>query len=130
MKILTKKFLFHFYFTVALLLFFVCANAQEKNISSGPFKFHGIVGPSGDVKKPVALMVADVPLEKINKECTFFSGDSLNGFDFKKTSEAAALDGAKMYGEFKGFMYLKQVDFIKKKYNIKKLPLEIANDNK
>src|ERR1035438_6430588 len=127
-----KKFPTRICFTIFGLFLFVCANAQT-TIPTGSFKFQGFVGHPTIARagqKPQALMVADVPAEQVKQECTFFGGDSLNGFDFDKASQQAALEGAKMYGEFRAFMFRNQIEFVKRKYNIAALPFEINAANK
>src|ERR1035437_4604590 len=121
------------YFTILGLLLFVCVNAQTTFLPDGSIKFHGFVGhpeiarPGG---KPTAIMVADLPADQVKRECTFYRGDSLIGFDFDKVSKEAALDGAKMYAEFRSFMFKKQTEFVKRKFNISALPFEIAAASK
>src|SRR6185369_2207170 len=56
-------------------------------------------------------------------------GDSMDGFDYESACNAAFLDNAKMYFEFRSFMFNAKVDFVKKKYHIQALPFEIAKQN-
>ncbi|HTA60875.1 MAG TPA: PKD domain-containing protein [Bacteroidia bacterium] len=66
----------------------------------------------------------DVPLDKIKKECKFFSGDTLNGFPLEATIEAG-IKRYDIYFELKWYVNSKQISFVKSKYNIKQLPQEI-----
>ena len=119
--------------TISLILFLshTFINAQQQNQENPtlkPFRFGGIVGLQGN--SPKAVMIKDIPHEQVLKECTFFKGDSLKGFDFDAASKDAVADGVKMYLELKHFMFIKQVAFIKKKFNITALPFELINNAK
>ncbi|MEO8760701.1 MAG: hypothetical protein ABI448_07420, partial [Bacteroidia bacterium] len=69
-----------------------------------------------------------IPRDRIISESKFFQGDSLSGFpldaEIDKTSKAYG-----DYSEFQVVLYKKEIAFIKKKYNVKKLPFEIAEEN-
>ena len=88
------------------------------------FAQYDSLGSYSEIHKP--LMVADLAREQVKKECSFFGGDSLTDFDFEAASKQAEVEGDKMYMEFQSFMFRAQDEFIKKKYNVKSLPYEIA----
>jgi gliding motility-associated-like protein len=72
---------------------------------------------------------SQVPLEQIKHDCKFFTGDTLDGFAL----EATITGGIKkfdMYSELKAYMYIKEIAFIKQKYGIKKLPQELADEQR
>ncbi len=96
---------------------------MDQRQPNGSFQLSGVIGHS-EQNKPV--MVADLSKEQVKKECNFFRGDSLNGFDFDAAYKQAEVEGDKMYQEFRVFMFRTQVTFVKKKYNIQALPYEIA----
>ncbi|MHB8258662.1 MAG: PKD domain-containing protein [Bacteroidia bacterium] len=71
---------------------------------------------------------SEVPIQQIKNDCKFFSGDTLNGFALEATIE----EGIKkfdMYSELKWYVGSKEIAFVKSKYNIEKLPFEIAIEN-
>ncbi len=105
----------------------------NSTLPTGSFKMQGMIGEpniESSGQKPQVLMVADVSKEQIKKECSFFGGDSLNGFDFDNAAKQALLEGDKIYLEFKTFMFENQAEFVKKKYHIKALPFEIEEANR
>lgn len=115
---------------IALFLFIwgmqYTAQAQEvqkKSSQKNEFSFHGIVGIG---TPPTAVMASSIPQNQRIAECSFFGGDSLDGFDFTRNESLAEFDGIRMYSEFRAFIFKKQAEFVKKKYNISALPFEIA----
>lgn len=85
--------------------------------------FSGYIGkPSG---KMFGAMVADMPADSLESVCTFFKGDSLEGFDYNQASDELRKDGFKLYLEFRTMMYRKQCDFVKNKFHLSVFP---AND--
>ncbi|HXB40744.1 MAG TPA: hypothetical protein VNZ49_09395, partial [Bacteroidia bacterium] len=97
--------------------------------SDGSMRMKGVIRHHSEMGEK-AVMVADLPAGKVKQECWFFGGDSLNGFDFEAAGKQAALEGDKMYLEFKVFMFRTQAAFVKNKYKIEALPYEIAMQNK
>src|SRR5579872_5442770 len=81
-------------------------------------------------QKVVKERSSQIAPEKIKTECKFFSGDTLAGFPF----EATVSEGIKkfdLYVEFKWYMHIKEIEFVKNKYHIVNFPWElIKNDNK
>ncbi|HEY4800218.1 MAG TPA: hypothetical protein VII99_14150, partial [Bacteroidia bacterium] len=89
---------------------------------------HPSIGKPG--QKPQSVMVADLPAGVAKKECWFFGGDSLNGFDFDAAAKQAELEGDKMYSEFKSFMFNAESEYVKKKFGIQGLAFEKLMDSK
>lgn len=81
-----------------------------------------------DINAPAAMrktiMAADIPQEQLSRECFFFGGDSLVGFNFEAAKAQAYAEGNTMYSEFRVFMFREQAKFVKAKYNIAMLPFE------
>ncbi len=84
---------------------------------TSPNNFSGMV--SYGQTAPTGVFINSLSQQQLINECTFFGGDSLNGFVFEKVAkEIINLDGLKLLLEFKAAMYRKQVSFVKNKYNI------------
>ena len=114
------------------IVFFTLAEVKgqiKKEVSpSGSIHFSGYFGHKDGLKP--AIMVANLSKEQVLKECTFFGGDSLNGFDFDAASKQAELEGDKMYLEFRNFMHRTQANYVMKKYNISELVSENEQDRR
>ncbi len=121
MKLLKNVFLF----ILALSPIVLSAQIQHASNHSGPLRFGGYIGHKEGGR---AIMVADLPKEKVFKECQFFEADSLKGFDFEAASKGAELNGDKMFLEFRTFMRDAQIKFVKKKYGIANFPFEITEN--
>ena len=121
------------------ILFFICLsriNAQQKvtnptklieeqllrqkpnhGNNQSPNSFGGILGHAD--KAPTGVFINSLSQQQLVDECTFFGGDTLNGFVFEKVAkEIINLEGFKLLLEFKAAMFRKQVSFVKNKYNI------------
>ncbi len=92
--------------------------------SSKGIEFRGILGHVPHQEG--LLMVKDVPHEQLLKDCKFYGGDSLAGFDFGAKTIQAEKEGNISYGEFLSFMFKEQSAFVKTKYSITTLPYEIV----
>ncbi len=119
----------------ALTLFAFVSSAQitnnlnDRTLPSGPFKFSGFVGHPSIGKpgaEPEGKMVSSVSLEERKKDCAFFGGDSLQGFNFDIASAKLIADNYTLYPEFQTMMFREEIAFIKKKYHITSLPGEDA----
>ncbi|MCD6018337.1 MAG: Ig domain protein group 2 domain protein [Bacteroidetes bacterium] len=92
---------------------------------TGKINFSGFVGKAGS---PITgEMTTSKSPEIVKKECTFFSGDSLKGFEFDKIAGQLDNQNYKLYVEFRNMMYRSQCDFIKNKYNLSNFPNVPAN---
>ena len=110
---------------LALILFATTNVFSQTNSGSSQNErvhFSGVIGHTQSAQAMV--MVKDVAREQLLKECMFYAGDSLFGFDFGAKCIEADADGAKSYKEFKSFMFQAQTKFIKSKYHISQLPFE------
>ncbi|HXB42369.1 MAG TPA: PKD domain-containing protein [Bacteroidia bacterium] len=65
-----------------------------------------------------------ISTDKLKQSCKFFKGDSLAGFDLDAIIREA-LPKQNMYSELVHYIYLREISFVKKKYNISKMPGEI-----
>jgi hypothetical protein len=63
------------------------------------------------------------------KDCVFFSGDSLSGFDLEATVREAK-SSLRIYNEQKNDIFRKEVAFVKSKYKIDNLPFEKAAESR
>ncbi len=68
-----------------------------------------------------------VPKEQIKSDCKFFSPDSLAGFPLAAEIDKLLIK-QRSYSELTNIIYKKEIDFIKAKYHINKLPFEIASE--
>lgn len=66
---------------------------------------------------------SDIPLDRIKNDCRFFLGDTLNGFALEATIESG-IKKFDIYSELKWYVSTKEKEFVKSKYNIKKLGSE------
>ncbi|HEY4798402.1 MAG TPA: hypothetical protein VII99_04915, partial [Bacteroidia bacterium] len=120
---------------VLFFAFLLCCmnlvNAQALKISSeqNPLNFKGVISLGHPNYTDGGKMLQDVSADQVQKECQFFGGDSLIGFDFAKNAKESEKHGIKLYKEFKVFMFREEAKFIKNKYKIDKLPYEIALEN-
>jgi gliding motility-associated-like protein len=65
-------------------------------------------------------------VEKIVKDCSFFSEDTLRGFDINANVKEALLT-FKNVNELKRDLYVKEIEFIRKKYNSKNFLFNLTN---
>ncbi len=102
---------------VFLVLFSATAQTQHHSKTAGaPFKFSGTFGiPQLNYS---GVMRASIPIKQVMKECTFFGGDSLNGFNFSAIEDNLKANNFNLYIEYKNMMRRAQNDFVSKKYNI------------
>ena len=93
------------FFALLFSLAVMNANAQQARMNSedGPFKFHGFIGHPHESQSQV--MVKDIPRAQMLRECMFYAGDSLYGFDFGAKCAQAEKEGDVMYSEFRVFMF-------------------------
>ena len=69
-------------------------------------------------KPPIGVFAKNLTAQELEKNCIFFRGDSLLGFDFDKNKLELFNRGFKLLSEFKVAMLRKQIAFIKNKYNL------------
>jgi gliding motility-associated-like protein len=98
---------------------FPLPNKTEK--PGGAIKFSGFIGKPGS--PAVGEMKSSKSQEDVKKECTFFSSDSLQGFNFDEVAIQLDKGGYKLYLEFRNMMYRAQCDFIKNKFNLTNFPI-------
>src|SRR5579872_3870401 len=96
-----------------LLLTAISAKAQ--NILHDPTTY--------DKSRHLIKLTREIPTERMMKECAFFKGDSLAGFDMASALNEFIPD-FHIYRELKVNMFRKEAEFIKKKYKIAQLPYE------
>src|SRR4051812_26417180 len=103
------------YSSLLILLLSFITNAQSKNPSSDDAVYNK--------SKHVIKTTNDVSISQLIMDCGFFSGDTLNGFDFNK-SISNALNFSAIYRELKVVVFNDEVEFVKLKYHIVALPCE------
>ncbi|MFL5753574.1 MAG: beta strand repeat-containing protein, partial [Bacteroidia bacterium] len=82
-----------------------------------------------DKSKHLIKRSSEIPLERMVKECAFFGGDSLKGFDISSNIKQSIASHS-IYRELKSDLFRKEAAFIKQKYNIAQLPFEIPGNEK
>ncbi len=88
-------------------------------LSEKPVKFSGFIGHKDQV--PIGEMAASSTLDKLKKSCYFFGGDTLEGFDFEKYSKKTFSEGIKLLSEYENRMRSYQIEFVKSKFQLKKI---------
>ena len=73
--------------------------------------------------------VSDLQEAEILKLTQFYGGDSLTGFDYNFFLAESKVENIKIVLELRNFMFIKQSAFVKQKYNLTKLPYEIAKED-
>jgi gliding motility-associated-like protein len=106
----TTKFLYPFFIVLMLLFGFSLRGQAQHNHTH-------------------TVNSVDVPTDRIKRECKFFSGDTLNGFALEATIEAG-IKKYDIYSELKWYVNTKEIEFVKNKYNIEKLPQEIISEHR
>ncbi|MEI6854427.1 MAG: hypothetical protein WCL06_16390, partial [Bacteroidota bacterium] len=81
------------------------------------------------VAKSSTWSTGDIPMDRMQKECSYFRGDSLEGFDLSATLEAAR-NTYSSYIELQSFVFQKEAAFVKAKYHIVQLPYEVSANSK
>ncbi|MDX2174814.1 MAG: gliding motility-associated C-terminal domain-containing protein [Bacteroidota bacterium] len=87
---------------------------RSSPVGSQTNHFGGIVREASHA--PTGVFTNSLSQEELKNQCSFFKGDTLNGFVFEKV--AKEIEGLKLLGEFKAAMFQKQLAFVKNKYNI------------
>ncbi len=72
--------------------------------------------------------ISELKEAEILKLTMFYGGDSLKGFDYNFFLNESKVENIKIVLELRNFMFIKQSAFVKQKYNLAKLPYEIAKD--
>ncbi len=102
-------------------------NDQTIKANQG-FNLHGRIG-FGNLKKfDRKTLTKTLSYNQIVEQTTFFKGDTLDGYDFTAHLNEA-IPKYKIFSELRVIMFRSEVAFIKKKYNISKLPYEIDREN-
>ena len=89
----------------------------------------GVVPENQYKKDPSLGWINDLSEELIIKHTTFYLGDSLLGFDRARWMAESKKENIQLMVELQNFLHRKQSDFVKQKYNLEKLPWEIAKEN-
>ena len=113
MKKLLTIFLFGMSFLVSAQIRFP-GTLTEKHLSFG-----GFVGHKDQV--PIGEMATGSSIDKLKEISCFFGGDTLNGFDFEVYTRKTFVDGIKLLSEYKSRMRSYQIEFVKNKFNLKKI---------
>ena len=64
--------------------------------------------------------------ERIKEDCIFFRGDSLDGFALEAELNKIFRNQSDDYSEQRSSLYYKEIAFVKNKYHVSKLPIELA----
>jgi large repetitive protein len=96
------------------------AQNTTTSIANTPIKFLGFIGKK-DAHNDKLVYKKDLDKSYVLKECTFFKGDSLRGFNFDSVAKVLDSHHFDLFLEFKTVMFYKQTDFIKNKYQITNL---------
>jgi len=104
-----RKWLYSFFCLLVLLTYLPESKGQELRKT-----FLQQAG-AGDLSG-TQIRLGVVAEEKLISECSFYGGDTLNGFDIVKEAKACGINS--FYSEFKLYIRKKEEDFVRKKYNI------------
>jgi gliding motility-associated-like protein len=85
---------------------------------------HSVISQNGKFQQGSKIY----PLEKIVKECSYFSDDTLQGFDVKANVKEA-LPEFKNVKELKAYLVKKEIEFVRKKYHAENFLSHLTNQN-
>ena len=112
---------FYFLCTTFFILFSQTLFSQKNN--------QGVVPKSQYKEDPNLGWIKQLSEETIVKYTTFYAGDSLVGFNREYWMAESKKENIQLMIELQNYLHRKQSDFVKQKYNLEKLPWEIAKEN-